>query len=171
MNLVNQQDLREFVGNILNVDLPKHIPELQSCMATPDFKKWFDEKFCKYTQKIENSDLPVLVESINDCLLGLHGVDVIAERIDTLEAKLIESKKAFALRSCPFNVGDVGTIVRLRHVGKRGIITEINYKRGFKSRHSWVAKVDLYKRDGSLSELSTDFDSEDCFELEVKQEA
>lgn len=171
MNLVNQQDLEKFVGNVLNVDLPKHIPELQSCMATPDFKKWFDDKFCKYTRKVENSDLPVLVESINDCLFGKYGVDVIGERIDTLEAKLIESKKAFATRACPFNVGDVGTIVRLSHVGRRGIITEINYKRGFKNRHGWVAKVDLYKKDGSLSELRTEFDSEDCFELEEKQEA
>lgn len=56
------------IDKVLNVDLPKHIPKLEKCLENPIFKKWFEDKFCKWTQKIDHPDMVFLWENIDTFL-------------------------------------------------------------------------------------------------------
>lgn len=54
----------EHLVGTLNVNLPEHIPELIRCCENQKFSEWFNNKFCKWTQAVDHSDLNNLFENI-----------------------------------------------------------------------------------------------------------
>lgn len=68
-NQLEWADICEYSEVKLNAVLINHIPELEFCYEhNKVFAKWYDDKFCKYTQKVDNNDLRCLLESVNNCL-------------------------------------------------------------------------------------------------------
>lgn len=73
----------------------------------------------------------------------------LSKKIDGLELQLVELKIQFARESCPYKIGDKGVIDAPSHRGKVGVVTKIVYRGGWRPKHSWMAYLDIYNKDGS----------------------